>query len=119
MNVGECLTACSREMFPKPNGGNKRGYFAGLDVGVLAGGELVAACFVGHDAGAFYDGEHLVGGVRVRPGTGAVLEEDGGQGDFLAVGGPYELLGVDAALEVLGGGGGLRGGCGRVVPWPT
>jgi len=69
---------------------------------VVAGVKVPVLRFVGDYALAFDDGENLIGRMNMRPGSGAVVEEDGNYLQFLALLFRHQVMHVDRSLEVFG-----------------
>ena len=73
--------------------------------------KVPALRFVGDYALTFDDSEDLVGRVNMRPGAGAVVEEDGDDLQFAALLFRHQVMHVNRSLEVFG----VRGSSARPV----
>ena len=75
---------------------------------MLARVKVMFLGFVGDDAGAFNDGQYLVGRMNVRFRPRSVVEEDGNDLELFALVASNQVLHVNRPLEVFGiGGSGL------------
>ena len=68
--------------------------------GVVSGVKVLALRFVGYDALTLNDGQNLVGRMDMGPGSGAIVEEDGNDLQFLALLFRDQVMHVNRPLEM-------------------
>ena len=78
---------------------------------MVAGVKVPALRFVGDYALTFDDSEDLIGRMNMRPGSGAVVKEDGNYLEFAALVFRHQVMHVNRSLEVFG----VRGSSDRFV----